>query len=179
MQVTRDYLVQPQLYQKRAENDDVQQAILKKWKPLADKQNLGGNINSHLRFDTAEKAFVFIDREAMYKEGSKFEYERYELFCNTISSALLLYRCVCLGFQPQIMQSDAYKTVWSVPFEHIASKECLVLLDYKAGADINTLAHQPSEMPTDFRNDVLELLTFIVSNSITHPYDLTIAGSVA
>ena len=34
-------------------------------------------------------------------------------------------------------------------------------------------------MPPAFERDLLELLDFLVSNQLVHPYDLTIAGSVA
>jgi hypothetical protein len=179
MQNRPNYIVQPQLYHKRAKDNNQQTEILKKWIPLNGEQNMGGNINFHLRFDRDEKAFVFIDRDKMYDQSIKYPHDKYELFCNTISSALVLYRCVCLGFTPQIMTSDGYKTIWSVPIEHIASKHCLVFQDFKAGVDINTRAHKPEQMPDDFRADVLEILTFIVSDNVTHPYDLTIAGSVA
>ena len=77
------------------------------------------------------------------------------------------------------MSKDAYKSLWEYPLQHKETKEYLTLLEYKAGFTINAKFTKPEQLPESFAFDLLELLNFLVSDQIAHPYDGTLAGTVA
>lgn len=168
-----NYLIQPQYEMPRAQNDDIQKAILSKWIRLEKAPNLHGNINMILRYDTEKETFLFLDEKA------KWFKEEYMFFGQVISSALLMYRLYCMGFKPSNNEEEPYKTVWCVGLEHKSSHNVIMIGEYKAGAHLAALFSEKDQMPTEFHDDLIELLNFLISDNVIHPYDYTIAGSVA
>ena len=170
-----NYLIQPQYYQERAEDSVLQDAIYEKWQ-LIDTVNIHANISQYLWYNVDNQAFVFID-DIFPREGNHL------ISNNVISSAFLLYRLMCMKFPPRFPQhgeeEEFYKTIWAVSLKHKKTGQILNFNDYKAGWHLGMIYSHPEDMPTDFREDVLELLNFLISNQVVHPYDLTIAGSVA
>jgi hypothetical protein len=170
-----NYLVQPQYYQERAEDSILQDAIYEKWQ-LIDYQNIHANIAQHLWYNTDNQEFVLV--EDIYPRTGN-----YLMSNNVISSAFLLYRLMSMKFYPRFPQNgeedECYKSIWGVSLKHKTSGQILNFNDYKAGWHLGMIYSRPSEMPSDFKEDVLQLLNFLISNQIVHPYDLTISGSVA
>ncbi len=168
----RNYLVQPQYYLPRAEDSFRQDFIKSKWKRLRPEANAHSNVANFLRFDEKARRFFFIDG---------FRDPRYDAHTlgSVISSAFLLYKLWCMEFYPKYPRGSAYKVLWMVSLRHQPTGTALVIEDYKAGVSIGMNFTQPDQLPTEFRNDLLELLDFLMSEEVVHPYDLTVAGSVA
>ena len=172
-EVAPNYRVQPCLYMKRGISYARQKAVASKWKWLKKPVSHHSNINMYLRYDLADELFYF--KAELREESPRVN----DLLCNVISSALMMYRCGAMGFAPHFNNTDSYKTLCSVSLKHKETGEHLVIQDYKAGIDLSTVFHNTEDMPVSYREDVLELLNFLVSGDVLHPYDLTVAGSVA
>lgn len=97
-----------------------------------------------------------------------------------ISSALALYRSISL-FETGIQSSecDHYKINWLVALQHKESGQYLILGEWKGGFDIFTQSRGVKELDKTFIKDAEQLLTYLVSESMTIGYDGTVAGSVA
>lgn len=173
-----NYLVQPQMQMTRCENEDIQNAIVAKWRCSETRFSLHGNINQSLRFDTTTNEFLLFEGGFGSRDLRRFD-DNIVFSFQVISSALMLYRCVSLGFMPHFDAEHQYKTIWASSLIHVATGEKLVIQDFKAGFDINTHYTDADDMPAAFRADTLKLLNHLVSDQITHPYDGTIAGAIA
>lgn len=170
-----NYLIQPQYYQERAENCILQDIIVEKWQSIED-INLHANISPFLCYDVHNQEFIFND--------IMFSRDKSKLISNNvISSAFLLYRLLSIGYTPNFpkngIEQVAYKSLWTISLEHKQTGQNLNFYDYKGGWNIGTIYSDPNEMPYDFKEDLLRLMNFLISNDIVHPYDLTVSGSVA
>ncbi len=169
------YLIQPQYYQERTENSVLQDVLTEKWELIED-INLHANISPFLWYDTQNQDFIFI--ETMFSQD-----KTHLMSNNVISSAFLLYRLISMGYTPNFpkngIEQVAYKSLWSISLEHKKTGQKLNLYDFKGGWNIGTIYSEPDEMPYDFKEDLLRLMNFLISNDIVHPYDLTVSGSVA
>jgi hypothetical protein len=171
----RNYHIQPTYAQGRAENQVWQDLVVAKWDLLTEPTNTHGNIEMILRFDLRLNRFILLDdRRLSYRYD-----DNHISFAKTISSALLLYRLICLAFYPAPFRDEPYKVLWSVGLKHKETGYEICLEDYKAGCHLGSVFSEKEQIPTVLQRDLLELLDFLVSNQIVHPYDLTIAGSVA
>lgn len=166
-----NYHIQPEYEAGRAENDILQNIIKEKWMCETKEQNTHSNIEMNLRYEPKSNTFYFA--------GNRFD-ARYDspTIASTISSAFMLYKLLCLGFHPVYPQSP-YKVLWTVGLKHKNSSNILTIGDYKAAVSIGMNFSEPEQLPTDFKKDFLELLNFLISDDVVHPYDLTVAGSVA
>jgi hypothetical protein len=63
--------------------------------------------------------------------------------------------------------------------KHKKSDNILTIGDYKSAVSIGMNFSEPDLLPNDFKRDFLELLNFLISDDVVHPYDYTVAGSVA
>ena len=170
---SNNYYVQPRFSAKRNDSKIYAKAelITDKWK-IPDKEFEGttcGNV-----------------RPAFNIETKKFTWDSDTAPCNVgmyhaISSALLLYRLLCLFGSPVqvVPKDDQYKCIWWVTLEHKKSHQILQFGEWKAAAGIWTTYHSIEKMPASFKADILELLNLIVSRTCPHPYDGCVAGSVA
>lgn len=70
------------------------------------------------------------------------------------------------------------KMVWSVVLSHKATGELLQIPDYKGAVEIATIARIPNDLVPTFREAILELMSFLVSDDVAQPFDLTLAGSI-
>ncbi len=171
----RNYHFQPAFVQERAPNQIWQDQVVAKWEVLEKPVLAHGNINMILRFDKRVNRFMFLKD---WRKGFK-DREHYLAFYEVISSAFLLYRLICIGFYPHSFDTDSYKSLWSVGLKHRETGHQISLDDHKAGSHLASFFSERTEMPPIFERDLLELLDFLVSNQLVHPYDLTVAGSVA
>lgn len=167
------YLVQPPYGADRIKDDGFQRGIQEKWLVRPKAPSLHNNLATNgLFYHIENKTFLFGSREDWFNRN----------LCSpsrVIASSLALYRVMCLFYKPPVVEKDAYKTLWEYPLQHRETKEYLTLLEYKASFTINTKYSKPESLPESFAFDVIELLNFLVSDQIAHPYDGTLAGTVA
>lgn len=169
------YLVKQPYIADRLQDETRQAYVASKWAFFRKSPHLHNNLATYcLRFNARKHRFELIDRMS-------FAYMNSPSNASIISSSLALYRLMCIFGSPPIMpvRSELYKTLWEYPLKHRATGICLTLLDYKAGFTINTLFSDEKDLPSDFASDMLDLLNFLVSDQVTHPYDGTVAGTVA
>ena len=173
MAQSNQYLVLPPYGAKRLADEGSQNGIISKWLVRPKAPHLHNNlVMNGFFFDTLNKTFKLGTRMDWHNDANVTA-------SRVISSALALYRLLCLFGKPPVVPKDAYKTLWEYPLQHRESKEYLTLLEYKAGFTINTHFSKPEELPESFAFDLIELLNFLVSDQIAHPYDGTLAGTVA
>jgi hypothetical protein len=171
-----NYFIQPQYRADRAENDILQNIIKDKWVCAKTELNAHSNIEMSLRYEPKSNEFYFIDNHYDTRYDSP-------TIASTISSAFMLYKLLCLEFYPvypHILPEDKpYKELWLVGLKHKKSDNILTIGDYKAAVSIGMNFSEPDQLPNDFKRDFLELLNFLISDDVVHPYDYTVAGSVA
>ena len=96
-----------------------------------------------------------------------------------ISSALALYRSISLFECGLRGKEDFYKQNWTVVLKHKKTGVCLSLGEWKGGFQIFTPYLSIEEVNPEFKTDAEELLTLLVSPTLTIGYDGTVAGCVA
>ncbi len=107
------------------------------------------------------------------------EDERCSGFYSALPSALLMYRLACL-FQGNIKAcgQDGYKFTWQFALKHKKSGQIICFGEWKGGSLFWTQFNL-SDVPNDFKADILKLIDVLVSDTCPHPYDGLVAGSVA
>ena len=97
---------------------------------------------------------------------------------SVISSALLLYRLCCLfDCQVDVEGPQGHKVVWSVYLQHKSSRHYVGFSEWKGSALFRASKFPPTG--TAFDEDWLDLLNLLLDPQCPHPYDGTVAGSVA
>jgi len=151
-------------------NLDKAKAITNKWEPTEKGGDLIGNVRP--LFNVAENTFEYIDGYNSYETHIGM----YKVF----SSALLLYRLICLYKAKVITKGPGgYKCTWWVSLKHKETGEVLMFGEWKGAAGIWTKYRDHSDLPKSYKQDSLDLLNLIASNKCSHPYDGCVAGSVA
>jgi hypothetical protein len=115
----------------------------------------------------------------VFRDLTLSDWKRFPLMSSVISSALLLYRTLCLFGAPVKVEHANYKCIWWVCLRHIETGEYLVLGEWKGAAGTWTEYHSAKELPKAFRQDILLLLNELCAPDCPHPYDGLVAGSVA
>lgn len=172
----KNYLCNPPLVLKRLSSKDYnnQRKITSKWLPISSKvpNELYGNICMDIKFNPKTlKAKILKSRKLVDLPS----------FWECISSSLLMYRLACI-FQDldfELNGPNGYKVVWNTSLRHVETGEILSFGEWKGGVSIWSKFHGIGEAPESYQKDLLELLTFLVSNKVVHPYDGVVAGSVA
>lgn len=97
-----------------------------------------------------------------------------------ISSALALYRTISL-FECGLNADDVdfYKMNWRVTLKHKMTGNVLCLGEWKGAFQIFTEFYEVDQLDKKFKLDAEELLTLLVSPTLTINYDGTIAGTMA
>ncbi len=172
MKEPKGYLVNPSYVTKRSGNYEKAKPIQDKWTPTVrsvTKEPFIGNVRPN--FSLERKRFEFTD-DIFPKDSIGM----YQVF----SSALLLYRLLCL-FKAQVVSEgpEGYKCVWWITLQHKETGDCLMFGEWKGAAGIWTVYHSHEELKDSFKQDILELLDLLAANDCPHPYDGTVAGSVA
>jgi hypothetical protein len=159
----------------RLKDPDWQDQIVKKWVFFRKAPHLHNNLATHsLLYNTRKRRFQLGDRMGLLRFSMPSP-------ASVISSSLALYRLMCLFKYPPVMPppQEIYKTLWQYPLKHRATGNYLTLLEYKAGFTINTYFHDAKDVPEEFAKDMLDLLDFLISDQVAHPYDGVLAGTVA
>ena len=167
---SNNYYAQPQYYAKRVSPKIYDRAAkaASPWEPVAkikEELSMCGNVRPD--FNKSTHKFQF---------GGGF----YGM-PDAISSALLLYRLLCLfgGKVTVVPKKHQYKCIWWFTLKHKETGEYLQFGEWKGAAGIWTRFHSAEELPASYKADILTLLNELVSKNTPHPYDGCIAGSVA
>lgn len=177
----QNYLINPPYDAPRLTDTQRQKAISQNWEYALETTPMHGTLaTAALRFDLDTNRFIWND----FSENRTllFQSDRQLLGSFAVmSSAMMLYRLICVFVQSPTVGShdDFYKSVWRFPLRHLPSGEFITLLDYKAGWTVNAMFTEVDQLPASLANDLLELLNFLISPDVSHPYDKTLAGSVA
>jgi hypothetical protein len=75
--------------------------------------------------------------------------------------------------------ANGYKVPWAIYLKHKASGHVICMSEWKGTFGFRTAARSPKEMPKKALEDLSALLNLLLSNNSPHPYDGTVAGSVA
>lgn len=178
------YLVDPPVIQKRVGKDVYERVrkVTSAWEPaypqdvsgfeLSSITNMTGPNKLQLVYDHATKQVSYQTKHG-YGSGSNSL-----AYATVISSALLMYRLCCLFACDVSVQGPAgYKLVWSIYLRHKASGIFVGFSEWKGNALYRASKFPPAE--TSFYDDWLALLNLLLDPCCPHPYDGTVAGSVA
>lgn len=157
----------------RIPHDDVADTIRANWEvftPGDDDPGFCGNYNSRARF--VDGKFVHLDNTEL--PG----------FYSVMSSADWLYRIVAVFDAPavQLLGRGAYKSIWGVALRHRKLDLQVTIYDYKGSASLGartSTCATGNKFKLVQHRAVLALLNGLVSPQLTHPYDGTVAGTVA
>lgn len=153
----------------RMGNYDLAEAIKSRWEHTNDSTSGCGNVNYDCSFDL---------------ENCKIEWGRHD-FANTlgignlISSPLLLYRLISIFFGAPEVVSDPYKTIWWYNLRHKKTGKLMHFGEWKGCSGFWLPEGGHNELKQPFKKDLEELLLFLVSDQIPHPYDGCTSGQVA
>lgn len=166
------YVVNPEYVMDRVE-PNVYDRVYKeanKWE-FVEPPEIGMCGNVRPSYNTIANEFTF--------EGSQFDENRIGMY-NVISSALLLYRLMCI-FECNVKSAgrEGYKCMWWITLKHKETGEFLQFGEWKGAAGIWTKFHSKDELPKEYKRDVILLLNELCSQDCPHPYDGCVAGSVA
>lgn len=134
-----------------------------------------GNVAAHVKVSTKTKKASFSkDWTSVAEDGSSVS------LYQAIPSALALYRLCCFdGIKVDAAGPDGYKCVWSTALVHADTGRRIWFGEHKGGFSFWLPEHSASELPEGFKKDLQEFLTYLVGDTFAHPYDGTVAGSVA
>lgn len=142
-----------------------------------------GNLHPHFIVEKSTRKIVIVtdwmkDERArnIYNKDSKFI-----SLSSTISSALAMYRLVCMFNNPHIIAEGAmgYKVPWEMFLKHKKTGEVVCFSEWKGAFGFRTRLTDINNAPEEFINDIKFVLELMFSNNSPHPYDETVAGSCA
>lgn len=166
------YKIQPRHNSEREGDYIKAESIVKKWevtKEFSHVQGTCGNVKPYFIKD----AFTYTREDP--KDWCKYSMSR------AISSAFAMYRLA--GIFPadslQVEGSAGYKCVWQLWLIHKETGKALTIYDYKGALSSGTPFYDVSKAPDSYLKDAEELFNFLVSDTIPHPYDGVVSGSIA
>jgi len=167
--MSNNYVVQNKLIvRKRAKNYDQQDSIKTKWEYIDAHENAMDSYNGLIVTRDSEKRWEW-GKLPNDKSTSKHIFD-------VISSNEMMYKIACM-FGKVGFYENPYKRLWYSILRHKESQEQLYIGDAKGGVSIGcSKYHLDKKFP---RADIEELLSFLCSYNVLHPYDGVIAGSVA
>jgi len=95
-----------------------------------------------------------------------------------MSPALLLYRLIATFFGNPVC-GDNYKSIWDYNIIHKHSGKLLNFSEHKGAIVFWLPESRFTQLHHHFKNDLIELMTYLSSSECAHPYDNLVAGSVA
>lgn len=162
----------------RMGDDGLNSAIREKWEASEDDFPSGnGNIKSDTYFDGEKVVFVsYLNRiaEKWHKRS-----ELLQRWDNIISSHLLLYRLICLFNTAPDCDPDPYKCVWTMSIVHKPTGKRIAFGEHKACPSFWLPEADFAKLDPAFSEDLRELLAFLISDQLAHPYDGVTAGQIA
>jgi hypothetical protein len=134
----------------------------------------------------ADITVYFDDGQAMLTDRLNLNMTEYVEFNEThvslyrqISAALMAYRLMLMFNSIELEKIDDYKQVWELTLQHKITGNIANFYDYKGGCSMGLKQTEVANLDADFKADLEELLTELVSLTIPLNYDGTVAGSVA
>lgn len=185
--MSKNYLTNPDYNSERTADYDAGIRINEDFKCLGPEDEeykkidgLCGNIHSDF----------YINKETKKAYVSKFDYfsderreleETHERLYSAMSAALLLYRTICVMKNPHVFTDgcEGYKVPWEIFLYHKKTKKVLCVSEWKGAISFRTEFHSLDEVPNDFLEDMLFFMDTVFGDNSPHPYDGTVAGSVA
>jgi hypothetical protein len=163
------YITDSNLFTDRYDDNEQKIAVKNKWS-VADERSgmLCGNIK-----------VIFNNNIASLIDFMPYSRENVPSY-RQISSALALYRCISLfecGLNPEL--SDFYKSNWTIHLKHKSTNIICGLSEWKGAFGVYTPYSNINQVDPIYKKDVEELLTLLVSPTLTIGYDGTVAGTVA
>lgn len=176
------YLVQPDYLGERKANYKAGELMNKKFEMVTSEEahkngGLCGNVGSNVMVSLKTRKITISKKYLSSADTQKTHVRLYQ----AISSALALYRIICMFQEPKIEMQGAggYKCPWFAYFKHKETGACIALGEWKGAFGLWTLFHDPKELPIELEKDVIKLLELLLSDRAPHPYDNVTAGSVA
>ena len=177
------YHVDPPVGQGRVGKDMYERVsrVTSAWEPATPQEVRSHDMSSVLNMRTGQAQLVFDSTTEQASYSGPQQYSNYSnllAYQSVISSPLLLYRLCCLfTVQIDVEGPEGYKVVWSIYLKHKASGIFVGFTEWKGSA-----AYLASKFPptgTAFDEDWLALLNLLLDPCCPHPYDGTVAGSIA
>lgn len=166
------FAVNPPYVADRTGNYERRDKIKEKWENFTGKSVDGsGNVNSQFFFDVSKQEFIF-SKASLYLDDNFIPMYR------LMSPALLLYRLIATFFAAPVCY-DNYKMIWEYNIGHKATGKPIQFSEWKGAIGFWVPEYDNEKLDTQFKNDLIELMTYIISNECVHPYDNLVAGSVA
>lgn len=178
------YLVNPEYLADRKADYKAGEYLNKVFKPLTaedaykiDKGELCGNVHNDLLVNAKTRKIRLKTKEERFEFNIKGTVRLYE----AISSALALYRTICLISKPIISAegADGYKVPYAIYLKHEPTGKVLSISEWKGAFGVWTPFLSADRMPDKYKKDMFKLVNLILSNKSPHPYDDVTAGSVA
>lgn len=154
---------------KRMGDYDALEEIRNKWIIGGESQAGCGNVSAECAFDLLKGKIVW---GGWNNPGAFY-------ISNIIDSPLLLYRLICVFNEPPETEKDPYKTVWWYHIKHKPSGKVLAFGEWKGAARFWLPETNHTKLKPEFKKDLEDLLLFLVSDQIPHPYDGCTAGQIA
>jgi hypothetical protein len=149
----------------------IRDGIASKWEPVK-ADSFSSNFSLDLKVSKAGK---FSYKTTSEKENWKATSNK-QIY-DVMPSAMWLYRLGCtFQFNVEFAGPEGYKHIWSASFRHTASDAQLHFYEWKGGF---TLGASGNITDQTFRQDVLDLLNYLASNTCLLPYDGVVAGYIA
>jgi hypothetical protein len=153
----------------------IRDIVTSKWKYSTKDLEGCGNLHNDTFFDVENGSFVFIND---YTKQPKWDDTMLIRFYRVISSHLLMYR-LCATFFKAPKVFDGYKMIWNYNLEHKVTGKKFSFGEWKGGPGFWLNETESSQLPEDFRNDMIELINYLISDQCSHPYDGCTAGQIA
>lgn len=175
------YLVQPDYLGERKANYKAGEQINNQFEPVtAEEANKNGGLNGNVG------SSLLVSRKTLKVTvgadfGTRDNEETHAGLYQTISSALALYRIICMFQEPKIQMQGAggYKCPWFAYFKHKKTGVYIALGEWKGAFGLWTPFMGTKEFNGEIKKDVVKLLELLISDRAPHPYDNITAGTVA
>jgi hypothetical protein len=176
MKFFEGYLTNCVYVQKRDGDEDQREELRKKFVAAQDiemQNGICGNVAAHVKISVKTKKATF-SKDWVSNNGTSVS------LYQALPSALALYRLCCFdGIKVEAFGPDGYKCVWSTALVHADTGRRIWFGEHKGGFSFWMPEHSASDLPEGLKQDLLDFLTYLVGDTCAHPYDGTVAGSVA
>lgn len=182
-----NYFVQPELYAERDADYSEGEYLNSVFTPITqDEIFKDGTTSGNLSYEMAFKknsdgslAFEVLTGDKFDSVFGKKATHIRESY--VISSALALYRLVCMFNKPivECLGAAGYKVPWTLGLKHNATGTVINMREWKGAFGFGTKFGSVDDAPKEFLDDLCRLMNLLVSDRSPHPYDGVTAGGVA
>lgn len=165
--------LQPDPVTSRTGDYKIRDFIRNQWEGLSEHDNFRTNMGLSTHFVLSDN----------HQDGMRINDEKYNnspIFFYCISSPLLLYRSTCT-FPNYVQIREEYKQVWTCPMKHKKTGYAILLSEWKGTpyCGIDSRLKELENLPKEFADDIVQLLSYLLSDQCAHPYDNLVAGTQA